>query len=698
MRLNNIANVRRKIYMFSRDDKGTLVIKKDDSFYPFYYEPDDNGEYIGYDGTPLKQVLVSEPYDIVKQRTSSSYSSDIKFTSQYMTHKVDKIDPCPIKYMFIDIEVLSPKEFPEPSLAKYPISCITVYNSENKEYVTWWLPDYENEKSMLDDFCFYMHGESPDILLAWNVQFDYTYLHNRITDFPKRISPVGLSRFGDGDNIYNPVGVSIVDYLGLYKKVHMREASYALDYIAQVKLNEKPWPKTDFGELSELVKQKNINDVKRMVLLEEQSKLIAYYDELRRLTKVKWEDLFYNSRIIEMLLFEEAKLKNVILPNKQDVSEKTDFQGATRESTVFGCQYNIGKFDLTSAYPSMIVSFCLDTQNIDPGETDDNVEIDGVYYRQDEHGLLPAAVKKILTLKNNLKIEVKKDPSLQFQYDAIKGVVNSAFGVMGNKYFRLYDKRIAGSITYLVRELIHYTKDRLKEKGIDVLYYDTDSVFTSTHEDMTEELNGYIDDWASKYGKKNIPLKYEYEGYFDKIFLLAKCHYYGYVHGKEKPEIKGVEITRSSSSKYEAYFQEELLKKMLDKMTQPNILEWIESEKKRIRTLSIEQLGFPVKIGHGKKYKNIPIFLRAYELTKNIHKDFHVNKGELFYYLFVKPITRNDNVLAFKQEDKNFISWDKHIDWPAMIQRTIIKKAENIFDVQGWETSKLKNPDQLGLF
>ena len=200
MRLNNIANVRRKVFLFSRSDDGTLIIKKDDEFYPFYYEPSEDGEYIAYDGTPLRQVLVSEPYDINKQRTSNSYSSDIPFTTQYLVHKVDKIDPCPIKYMFIDIEVLSPKEFPEPSLAKYPISCITTYNSENKEYVTWWLPDYDSEKSMLDDFCFYMHGEAPDILLAWNVKFDYTYLHNRITDFPKRISPVGLSRFGDGDN------------------------------------------------------------------------------------------------------------------------------------------------------------------------------------------------------------------------------------------------------------------------------------------------------------------------------------------------------------------------------------------------------------------------------------------------------------------------------------------------------------------
>lgn len=646
----------------------------------------------------LRKVIVPYPGDIKKQKTSGSYSSDIKFVNNYLIHKVDKIEPSPIKYLFIDIEVLSPKEFPEPAQAKYPISAITIYNSESKEYITWWLPDYKNEKSMLDDFCFYVHGEAPDLFLAWNVKFDYDYLHNRITDFPKRISPVGLSRFGGGDSILYPAGISIVDYLGLYKKVFMKEPSYALDFIAQHRLKEKPWPKTDFGEMSQLVKDKNINDVVRMVKIEENEKLLPYYDEIRRLTKVNWEDLYFNSRIIEQLLLEEAKLKNIILPDKKENSDDKGFKGAIRDTEVTGAHFNIGKSDLTSAYPSMITNFCLDPQNVDPGETDDNIEIDGIYFSQNKDALVPSMVKKILVLKDNIKKEKAKDPSLITKYNAIKGIVNSAFGVFGNKYFRLFDNRITSAITYLVRDLIKYTQKRLKEENIDVLYYDTDSIFTSVKGDITSQLNQYIQDWGKQYGKTEIKLKYEYEGYFDSIFLLAKCHYFGYVHGKEKPEIKGVEIIRMSSSKYEAYFQQELLERILKKHTKDEILDWIATEKDRIKTLPVEQVGFPVKIHKNKKYVNTPIFVRAYELTKTINPKFSVNSGELFYYVFVKPITRDDNVLAFKMEDKDFIDWDKHLDWGAIIQRNIIKKSETIFEAQGWETNRLRNSDQMGLF
>jgi DNA polymerase elongation subunit (family B) len=529
------------------------------------------------------------------------------------------------------------------------------------------------------------------------VKFDYTYLYNRIADFAQQISPVRLTRYGDEKDILYPAGISIVDYLTLYKKVFMREASYALNYIAQKRLNEKSWASTDFGILDDHIKAKNLNDVKRLVKLEEKYTLLPYYDEIRRLTKVNWEDLYYNSRIIEMLLLEEAKHKNIILPTKIKDIEKMEFEGATRESEVLGSQFNIGKFDLTSAYPSMIVNFCLDTHNIEPGQTDDNININVVYFKQNSEALLPSVVKKILTIKDELKNKKKTDKSLQLKYDAIKGIVNSAFGVMGNQYFRLYDNRIASSITYLVRDLIHYTKRRLKEQNIDVIYWDTDSVFTTTKEDISDQLNQYILDWCKTFGKQTIDLLYEYEGYFTGVFFLGKCHYFGHIAGKDNPEIKGVEITRSNSSKYEAKFQQTLLEKILNKENQETVLEWINAEKERIKTIPIEEIGFPVKL-QIKKYKNIPIFVRAYEYTKKIYSKFELTSGQLFYYVYIKPIGKDENVLAFTEENKNFINWSLHLDWNEMIRRNIISKSENIFEAQGWDTSKLLNPNQAGLF
>ena len=180
-----------------------------------------------------------------------------------------------------------------------------------------------------------------------------------------------------------------------------------------------------------------------------------------------------------MLLFEEAKLKNIVLPNKPTNTIGTTFEGAIRDYSQTGALYNLAKLDLTSAYPSMVVNFCLDTQNIllkeevcscgsggissgincircnklrhkdakaySNGVYKGSVEINGIQFKQDENALLPSLITKLLKLKDTLKKEVKKhNPNTeeydkaQTKYDAIKGVVNSAFGVMGYGGFTEY--------------------------------------------------------------------------------------------------------------------------------------------------------------------------------------------------------------------------------------------------------------------
>ncbi len=710
MRIVNIGAKGKTIYLFTRDKLGNQTIRKDTTFQPFYFEPNKEGEYKGYDGVPLTKIFASEPKDIYKMRSKDSYASDIKFTNNYIVERVKEYELCPIKYLFLDIEVLA-KEFPEPSEAKYPISCITIYNSLNKKMKTWWLPDYPSEEVMLEDFIIYIKMESPDILLAWNIDFDYTYLHNRVKNFPKKISPVNLVRqikfkkLGADKDIFYPTGISIVDYsgnkmkAGLFSKVFQREQSYALDNIAQKYLKEETWEQDDgFGELNDSVRLKNINDVNRMVKLEEKFNLIPYYNEIRRLTKCQWEDLYFNSRLIEMLLLQEAKNKNVILPSKKPNQIKGEFQGATRDSMISGTAFDVGKFDLTSAYPSMIVNFCLDSQNISKQKK--GINVNNIYFKQQEDSLLPTIVKQLLNLKDKLKLEVKANPELKVKYDAIKSLVNSSFGVMANQYFRLFDTRIAASITFLVRDLLMYVKKKVEDRGMKVLYWDTDSIFLDFNQDITEELNGYIQEWAKYYyGKDSIDLKFNYEGYFEKIFFLGKCHYYGYVNGEDKPEIKGIEVKRSSSSKYEAGFQEKLINKILDKEFKDDIVKWINNEKERIKILPIEEVGFPCKI-QTKNYINTPIFVRAYNNSKKLF-NFKVEKAELFYYIFVNSMGKDKNgkevnVLAFKKGDKHIKRED--ICWKEVIRRNIMMKAINIFGAMKWDTDSLTNSAQLKLF
>lgn len=746
MRLVNIHNRKRIVYLFLRDEEGKQVIKKDSSFFPYYFEPDPEGTsgFVGYDGTKLRKVFCSAPGEVRERRSNKSFEADIIYTRRYTIDRIKTIDPCPIRYMFLDIEVLT-REFPDYKKSKAPISCLTVYDSFTEEYHTWYLGDmpgdnlYDKEQFLLGKFIEYIKENPPDLWFSWNVSFDYNYLQSRVDRFAQTISPIGLVRIGDHENkIFYPGGISILDYLQLFKKVYMREQSYQLDYIAQKHLGEQPYEKTKFDKLSPEIKAKNINDVKRMVALEKKFKLVPYYNAIRMLSKSNWEDLYYNSRVIEMLIFEEAKKKGVILPNKPQGNEKEEFQGATRDVERPGVSYDIGKYDLGAAYPSVMIDFCLDPANMmqKRESNTETLEIDGQWVKQDSEALLPTVLKRLLILKQQLKKDRdsvdSNDPKYEdarVRYDAIKAVVNSGYGVMGNRFFRLYDNRVAALTTYLVRSVLLYVKEELDKKRHKVLYWDTDSVFIDVKKNIVLLLNTLIQNWVkNKYPthRKGTSLEFEYEGQFEKILILKKCRYFGYLNdGKHvKEEIKGIEVKRSDSSKFMAEFQRNLINKLLDKVTKKMILTWIRKEVRRMKTLSIEQIAFPCKIGRSlENYKNIPIFVRALKYANQLTTLDKV-PGELFFYIYIVPKdyeyegetayylgqkrVKDLDALTPEQKEKlrtrklkpkgprNVIAFDEQvkdhvqdIDFKTMIQRNILSKCETLFEALNWSTEEL---------
>ena len=128
------------------------------------------------------------------------------------------------------------------------------------------------------------------------------------------------------------------------------------------------------------------------------------------------------------------------------------------------------------------------------------------------------------------------------------------FGVCGLKIFRLFDYRVAASITYLVRDLLHYVEDRLNESGMKVVYVDTDGLMIDSKENPEALCNELINQWVKeKYGKDKINISFDYKGVYNKLLIVALCRYKGYLQrpdGQIKEIIKGIEAKRKDSSEF----------------------------------------------------------------------------------------------------------------------------------------------------
>ncbi len=665
MKLVNIFSEYRELTLFCRNDKGELEIEKVKDFFPYFYEKCHQGNFKSYKGESLKKMFVSSPYDIKKQCSNNAFEADIMFTKRYMIDKIKTLEKCPVKYCLIDIEVQS-DELPNVIRAEQPVSCITVYNSFSKEYKTFFLGEYKTEFDLIEDFINYMKQEQFDVWLSWYVGFDYTYLYNRFPDFAERISPIGKSRWG-GKDVNYPAGLSIVDYLTLFKSFTLnKERNYTLDYIANKYLGTgKKHGKVDFSKISTELKKHNIEDVEIMENLEKKFKLMAHYDEIRRFSMIEWEELGkWNSRIIDMLILKIAKKLNIVLPTKNKEKSGNDFEGAYREAYKTGIHFNKGKYDLSGAYMYAIIDLNIDSANIVENSSEDTIPISitdkqtrkiiNTYnIKQNPNTLLPVVSKMLIDEKNILKTKRNKlDPNTEEyedtdkKYNALKTIVLSAWGVMGNSYFRLYDHRVAGMITSIVRDLIWFVEDELKILGYPIEYVDTDGfIIDDKGKDISPLLNTLVKKWANNRFGKELSIVFDYEGNFEKLFILTTCRYIGYIRNSTglRKEVKGLEIKRKDSTLFMQKFQDKLLHKLMNKEQKPKVIKWIKEQVKEIKTSPIAEIAFPCKLGRKpEEYKNVPIFLRALNLTDGFTKKV----GNAFYYIYMKPFGYEEKTIT----------------------------------------------------
>jgi len=750
----NIANIGREIIVFHRIGK-QLFQFKDKTFYPYFYQISPTGIFHTIDNKKVEKIVCVRPSDVKNRRDENSYEADILFTKRYIIDKITSFGNAEIKYSFPDIEVLTP-ELPNYLNPIYPISCISCSNSYTGEIKTFFLLDYTpfgqdlelHEPELLNDFVTWIKEQQFDLLLGWNfIEFDWRYLCARYKkvfgcELAEMLSPIAQAKYlGSSQNEVEPnlipAGISVCDYLDFYKKIYKTEPSYALDSVANKELKVPIRKKINFNILNEDIKIKNREDVRLLMELEKNKKLINYYDELRRMSMCDWADVTWNSKMLDMILLREARQKGIVLPSKHygegTEIEEIGFEGAYRRCDIInketketikkytGFYKNIWKLDLSSAYPMAIINFCLDVSNIRQNE---GITIDKVNFYQNSNALLPTIAQKMINKKDTIKKQLKslnpeteEAKDLQIKYDAIKAVVNSLFGVCGLKIFRLFDYRVAASITYLVRDLLHYVETHLIELGMEVIYIDTDSFFILTKENPMEACNKFVKQWAKeKYNKDQIGIEFDCEGVFEKLFIIALCHYKGYLRTNKglKEESKGIEAKRKDSSNFIREFQTVLIDKIMNEESKENIINFIKVEKGRIKELPLIDIGFPCRISKEEgSYKSVPIFIRALNYTKELVPTFEKRTGDSFYWIPVKSFgiairksSRNKtnkvtgektiqssekevkkDVLCYDEDIQNHI---KEVDWDRVIDKSITMKCEAIFLALGWDLSEIK--------
>ena len=671
---------------------------------------------------------------------------------------------------------------------------------------------FHDEQSMLKDFIVWWQHNYPDIITGWNTSlFDLTYLYNRMVmilgeTLAKKLSP--WRNVYQRDFVYGGrtstntkfAGIASLDYLDLYKKfTYSAQESYKLDYIAQHELgvNKVPNPGATFKEFYtdhwETFVEYNIRDVELVDKLDAKMKLIDLALTMAYAAKTNYEDIFGPVKMWDVIIYNYLNERNIVIPHPPTTKKTESYEGAFVKDPLVGKHNYTVSFDLNSLYPMLICQYNMSPETIQPLQMsvtvdtllekkcdlsavyDNNLSMaaNGWCFSKDQKGILPtqmqlfydlrkqykkemiatkqkleeAKAAKDRKLTNELKNEVARLNNLQM---AMKILINSAYGAMGNEHFRYFDPRIAEGITISGQLSIRWIANKLnalmdktmKTEGKDrIVLIDTDSVVLSL-EDLinkvcpnktTEEKIQYMDEVAEKIIQPVIDKSYQElatymnayeqkmqmkrENLVDVMVSVSKKRYVMSVYNSEgvqykEPQLKimGLQMVKSSTPAIIRTKLKESLPTILYG-TESDVQQYVLKFKEEFMKLKPEEIAFPRSINDLETYKDVssiykkatPIhvrgallynhYVKACELTSK-YQLIQAGDKIKFLYLRVPNILAEDCVSFVDQLPPEF-ELTSDVDYHKMFEKTFEDAVQNILDALGWSTTAKASLDDM---
>lgn len=283
--------------------------------------------------------------------------------------------------------------FPSPDKANQEILAITIkLFGENNHFVTLGLKEYKNlardkgvyvqcetEKELLLKFIHIWKKMNIDILTGWNILgYDVPYIINRIKNilgknhykelsplYPSVQNPIRETVTESKNSTYEILGITIHDYLALYKKFSGETlTSYSLN---NVSVHEKIGEKIDYhaiGNLMDLYEKDfetyilyNRQDVRLPEKLENKKRFIELALTLTAMVKACHKDAMSPVRIWEAHLYNGFASKNICIPPKKNHHLETPIEGGYVKEPIAGFYPWVLTKDATSEYPMIISGF-----------------------------------------------------------------------------------------------------------------------------------------------------------------------------------------------------------------------------------------------------------------------------------------------------------------------------------------------------
>jgi len=607
---------------------------------------------------------------------------------------------------------------------------------------------------------------------------------------------------GDGSSkVYDLIGISVLDYMALYKKFsYTPQESYKLDHIAEYELGERKLDYSEYETMHEFYINDfekfvdyNIHDVVLVDKLEEKLKFIEQVFAITYDAKVNYTDTFTTVRIWDVIITNYLMDRGIIVPyvERAELDQRSSedkrlgpIVGAYVKDPQVGMHKWVCSFDLNSLYPHLIMQY-----NISPDTfvgMEDNITIErmldkamgealetklednnytitpnGALFNKNKVGFLSELMETMYNDRSTWKkrmIEAKKKyeeaPSRELENEiarcnnmqmAKKIQLNSAYGALGNVFFRWYQRDLAEAITmsgqlsirWMEKHINNYLNTTLKTENEDyVIACDTDSMYirlerlvnkffeegdtnhakivTFLDKVCEKELQPFIDSTFGKLGDymkvKQQKMVMKREAIANKGIWTGKKHYIlnvfnneGVSYAQPKLKMQGIEAVRSSTPSVCRKSIKSALEVIMN-YDEKTIQKFIQDFKKEYMLLPFEEIAFPRSVKDLSKYKDnasiyrksTPIHVKGSLIYNSLLKEKklenkyqNIKDGDKIKFAYLKPPNpARDTVISCPSTLPKEFNIEPYIDYDTQFEKSFLDPIKGILEAIDWHITE----------
>ncbi len=693
-----------------------------------------------FDGRPVVKIFADKPSDVPTIRKAyedegiTSYESDIRFVQRfymdngirgtidisgtpedgtYNNAKIKAAGPYDVKLRTLSFDIETDKR--AAKIYSIAISCgqareVHIVSKKKIRNAV----SYDSEKELLLGFISRLKELDPDIITGWSViDFDLNVIHRRLKSYS---IPFAIGRTDDECSIKvqrdffressaTVPGRIVFDAISLLKQAWLTFRDYKLDTVAKellgdrkVRVSDDFWD--DFEETiknrPEKVAEYNLKDADLVIEILNKKKLIELMLKKSLITGMQLDRVRGSIASLDSLYIRKARKRGYVCPNSAFGERGERIKGAFVMNPKPGIYDYIVVLDFKSLYPSIIRTY-----NIDPishRKGGDIIAPNGARFENSE-GILPEIIMELGKERDIAKKE--KDDTKSY---AIKIIMNSFYGALANPFCRFYSLEMGNAITSFARQTIKETASLIREKGYEVIYGDTDSVFVdlkSGSEKDAAAAGAKIADHVNRHFSAQVRTRYGRRSWleleFEKVFKVlmlprmrsseagAKKRYAGLLikDGKEEITVTGMELVRRDWTELAKVIQKELLDRVFHKKEVADYLKKVVDEMRTGKHDDMLVYRKSIRKGLSEYTKTTPPHVKAArmlpKLTSNIIEYYMTMDGP-------QPVE-----IAKKRKSR--------LDYEHYLDKQIRPVAESILNLYGKTFEEIvKDSKQSNLF